>query len=72
MLKKHIEKNSFALIFLVRKHSCAVTLHTIGKIKNEGASPVAKWLSSRAPLRRPRVSPVWILGADMAPLIMPC
>ena len=37
-----------------------------------GASPVAKWLSSRTPLRRPRVSPVRILGTDMAPLIRPC
>ena len=35
------------------------------------ASRVAEWLSSRALLRRPRVSPVWILGADMAPLIRP-
>ena len=31
-----------------------------------GASSVAEWLSSQAPLSRPRV---WILGADMAPLI---
>ena len=37
-----------------------------------GASPAAQWLSSCAPLRRPRVSPVWILGTDMAPLIKPC
>ena len=36
-----------------------------------GASPVAKWLSSRAPLQWPRVSPVRILGADTAPLIRP-
>ena len=36
-----------------------------------GAGPVAKWLTSRAPLRRPRVSPVRILGMDMAPLIRP-
>ena len=36
-----------------------------------GAGPVAEWLSSRAPLWRPRVSPVRILGADMAPLIRP-
>ena len=37
-----------------------------------GAGPVAEWLSSPTPLRRPRVSPVWILGADVAPLIGPC
>ena len=37
-----------------------------------GAGPVAQWLSSRAPLQRPRVSWVWILGTDMAPLIKPC
>ena len=30
-----------------------------------GASPVAEWLSLRTALRRPRVSPVRILGADM-------
>ena len=35
--------------------------------KNETGS-VAEWLSSRAPLRRPRVR---ILGADMAPLVRP-
>ena len=37
-----------------------------------GAGPVAEWLSSRVPLRRPRVSLVRILGADMAPLVRPC
>ena len=31
-----------------------------------GAGPVAEWLSSRAPLQRPRVQ---ILGADMALLV---
>ena len=37
-----------------------------------GAGPVAKWLSSHSPLRRPRVSPLQVLGVDMAPLIRPC
>ena len=37
-----------------------------------GAGPVAEWLSSRAPLPWPGVSPVQVLGADMAPLIQPC
>ena len=32
----------------------------------DGAGPVAEWLSSCALLRQPRVSPVQILGADMA------
>ena len=32
---------------------------------------MAEWLSSHAPLRRPRVSPVQILDTDMAPLIRP-
>ena len=36
------------------------------------AGPLAKWLSSCALLRRPRVLPVWILGVDMAPLLRPC
>ena len=34
-----------------------------------GASPVAEWLSLQALLRRPSVSSVQILGADMAPLV---
>ena len=47
------------------EHSEQVT----GKNKTlSGAGPVAEWLSSCAPLWRPRVLPVWILGADMAPL----
>ena len=37
-----------------------------------GASPMAEWLSSCAPLPQPRASPVRILGADMAPLVRPC
>ena len=36
-----------------------------------GAGPVAEWLSSHAPLWRPRVSLVEILGADLALLIRP-
>ena len=35
------------------------------------AGPVAKLLSSRTPRQQPRVSPLRILGADMAPLIKP-
>ena len=34
--------------------------------------PVAEGLSSRALLWWPRVLPVQILGADLAPLIRPC
>ena len=37
-----------------------------------GAGPRAKWLSLHALLQQPRVSPVRILGADMALLISPC
>ena len=33
------------------------------EIHDLGAGPMAVWLSSSALLRRPRVSPVWILGA---------
>ena len=36
-----------------------------------GAGPVAEWVSSHAPLWQPRVSLVWILGADMTPLVRP-
>ena len=42
------------------------------KLTVMGAGPVAKSLSSCTLLRRPRVSQVWILGVDMAPLIRPC
>ena len=37
-----------------------------------GAGPVAEWLSSCTLLQQPRVSLVWILGADRALLIKPC
>ena len=37
----------------------------------EGAGPGEKGLSSRAPLGWPRVSLVWILGVDTAPLVRP-
>ena len=37
-----------------------------------GAGPVAEWLSSHALLRWLRVSPVRILGADMALLVRSC
>ena len=40
-------------------------------IKIRGASPVAEWLSSCAPLQWPRVLLVQILGTDMVPLISP-
>ena len=39
---------------------------------NSGSGLMAKWLSSCALLQQPRVSLVWILGADMALLIRPC
>ena len=37
-----------------------------------GGRPVAEWLSSHTPLRRPRVLPVLILGTNLALLIKPC
>ena len=42
------------------------------KFKYHGAGPMAKWLSLCALLQWPRVLPVRILNADMAPLIKPC
>ena len=36
-----------------------------------GAGPVVEWLNSHSPLQLPRVLPVQILGADMAPLVRP-
>ena len=45
-----------------------------GAILNQrrGKGPMAEWLSLLAPLLWPRVSPLQILGADMAPPIRPC
>ena len=37
-----------------------------------GGGSMAEWLSSWAPVWRPRVLRVRILGADLAPLIKPC
>ena len=42
------------------------------EIGEEGAGLVAEWLSLCTLLRRPRVSPVPILGVDLALLIKPC
>ena len=41
------------------------------KIFYAEAGPMAEWLSLPALLWQPRVLPVWILGADVAPLIGP-
>ena len=45
-----------------------VGIRDLGSSENRqyGAGSVAEWLSSCAPLQRPRVR---ILGADMAPLV---
>ena len=52
--------------------SClSLSLVVLVKMISSGAGPVAEWLSSCTPLRRPRVSLVRILGTDMAPLIRP-
>ena len=42
------------------------------KESTEGTGPMAEWLSFPPLLRQPRISPVRILGEDMAPLIKPC
>ena len=49
---------------MVRFELCLKKLQTRGQ-------PRGKWLSLRALLWWPRVLLVWILGADMAPLIRP-
>ena len=43
-------------------------------VKNllQGTSPMAEWFKLMAPLWKPRVLPVQILGVDKAPLIRPC
>ena len=42
------------------------------KRREDGAGLVVQQLSAHAPLWQPGVHPVWILGADMAPLGKPC
>ena len=42
------------------------------KIYVLGASLMSEWLSSHTLLQRPRVSPVRVLGMDMALLLRPC
>ena len=66
-------KNTMYSIFLPYKSPCRTSYNNVHEeISKYGAGPVAEWLSSRALLRRPRVSAVQILGVDMAPLIRPC
>ena len=50
---------------------CAFRGLSCGVEIKPGAGPVAECLSSRSPLRWPGISLVWILVADMAPLIRP-
>ena len=50
---------------------CQLAFDTI-KTKTMGASPMAEGLSLCAPIWRPRVLPVQILGADLASLSKPC
>ena len=63
IMTKNIEQKNFPRI-CTKKHRSKKYLR--------GACPVAEWLSSRAPLWQPRISPVWILNADMAPFLKPC
>ena len=37
-----------------------------------GVGPVAEWLGPCTPFWQPKFLPVWILAADMSPLIKPC
>ena len=58
---------------LIHVNSSGYFLHILPHLNlTPGASPRAQWLSSRAPLQRPRISLVRILDADLAPLIRPC
>ena len=50
-----------------KNYSTDFKIHLLRNIAM-GAGSVAEWLSSRAPLRRPRVR---VLGADMALLVGP-
>ena len=53
-------------------HSSAMLWQRPTRKIEGGASPVAEWLSSCAPLWWPGVLLVQILGMDMAPLTRPC
>ena len=58
--------NLFAFAAMQRNN--AILFKTI----SHRADPVAEWLSLHAPLQRPRVTLVQILGADLASLIRLC
>ena len=62
---------SIHLLFTINKTFLVVVLEFKIYFLN-GAGPMDKWLSLCTPLQLPRVSPVQILGADMALLIKPC
>ena len=68
----------FASVWFCEIKACHDSWYFIGftiTVKNPLVVGPALWpsgLSSCAPLGRPRVSLVWILGANTAPLIKPC
>ena len=72
VLPSHFPKLVHLLNLSVPPVSPLYRRRTIKKANLTRAGPVAVWLSLHAPLWRPRVSPVQILGTDMAPLIKPC
>ena len=56
---------------LNRCYDSNISLKLPTLLKNLSGQPVAEWLSSCPPLWWPRVSPVRILGVDVALLIKP-
>ena len=67
-----VHSNPLSKVVDARISHCEVALSLFKTNKHLGAGPVAELLNSYALLWRPRVSLVWILGADMPPLLRPC
>ena len=67
-----LKMNSVLQENLYKLENLQIKIAFLRKNMYEWAGPVAKWLSSWAPLRWPRISLVRILGTDMAWLIKPC
>ena len=60
----------FTVLFLTM-YGLKKPVHSEKHQMSDRGSPMAEWLSLCAPLRRPRVLLVQMLGADMAPLVRP-
>ena len=69
---KYVKEQLTELNREIGKLTVMLEIHpSFSKSEHLGAGPRAEWLSSCPWVRWPRVSPVWILRADMALLVRP-